>query len=437
MHAIQRGLMITGLLTAALAMFLMSGTHAGDGGRSPKEAAAAGEKLIVHEWGTFTNFSGSNGIQLEFRPLLDGELPSFVYDRAIQSVSPFTKSSYRARQRMETPVTYFYTDRPREVDVRVNFPKGLLTEFYPPVKQMGPPMVHTQPAKLQDSYLDWGRVRLLPQAAFETIEHRNDDGSIWKPSLPKVEGDNHYAYARETDSAVVEFTHQWFGKYYEKFLFYRGLGSFSLPIELRALGGGQFRIANSGQEAIRSLFLVNVENGRIHFSHSPQLNGGRTLTMQQSNTVSTREQLGEAVVAALLETGLYEKEARSMVKTWQSSWFGEEGTRLFYVLPSPLTDELLPLTISPAPDEVVRVLVGRMEVITPERSADIGRALASMGTCASAQSEPLQSELARLGRFAEPALASMQQSETDQQRRSQLAALLEDIRQLRPIQALK
>src|SRR5678815_461851 len=102
MHAMQRGLIITGLLSAALAMFLFTGSNAGDTGRSPKEAAAAGEKLIVHEWGTFTNFSGSNGIQLEFRPLLDGELPSFVYDRAMHSVSPFLKSSYRARQRMET-----------------------------------------------------------------------------------------------------------------------------------------------------------------------------------------------------------------------------------------------------------------------------------------------------------------------------------------------
>ena len=33
---------------------------------------------------------------------------------------------------------YFYADRQREVDVRVEFPQGLLTEFYPPVQAMGP-----------------------------------------------------------------------------------------------------------------------------------------------------------------------------------------------------------------------------------------------------------------------------------------------------------
>ncbi len=28
-------------------------------------------RLVVHEWGTFTNFSGSDGVKLEYRPLID------------------------------------------------------------------------------------------------------------------------------------------------------------------------------------------------------------------------------------------------------------------------------------------------------------------------------------------------------------------------------
>jgi hypothetical protein len=126
-----------------------------------------------------------------------------------------------------------------------------------------------------------------------------------------------------------------------------------------------------------------------------------------------------------------------MVKTWQSSWFGEEGTRLFYVLPAALTDEILPLSVTPSPDEVVRVLVGRMEVLTPEQADRIGTALSSMGTCASMHSAPLAGELARLGRFAEPAVEFLKQSETDPQRLSQLNALLEEMRQDREGRALK
>src|SRR5205809_192536 len=113
-------------------------------------------KFIVHEWGTFTSFAGSDGISLEFRPLTTSDLPDFVLDRGKQA-NLFnqrftagdrsiytTKSTVRSLQRMETPVTYFYTDRPRTVDVTVGFPKGLLTEFYPPVRMMFPVFVKGQ-----------------------------------------------------------------------------------------------------------------------------------------------------------------------------------------------------------------------------------------------------------------------------------------------------
>ena len=32
---------------------------------------------------------------------------------------------------METPVIYFYSDREQTVNVRVRFPHGLITEWYP------------------------------------------------------------------------------------------------------------------------------------------------------------------------------------------------------------------------------------------------------------------------------------------------------------------
>ncbi len=64
-------------------------------------------RLVVHEWGTFTNFSGSDGVKLEYRPLVDKDLPDFVLDRGWQAgLHPrFTKTLLRGRQRMETPVT--------------------------------------------------------------------------------------------------------------------------------------------------------------------------------------------------------------------------------------------------------------------------------------------------------------------------------------------
>ena len=50
------------------------------------------------------------------------------------------------------------------------------------------------------------------------------------------------------------------------------------------------------------------------------------------------------MVHELSAAGLYDKEALAMVNTWQASWFGENGTRLLYLVPTKLTDKLL-LTI--------------------------------------------------------------------------------------------
>ena len=39
--------------------------------------------------------------------------------------------------------------------------------------------------------------------------------------------------------------------------------------------------------------------------------------------------------------------------------------RVFYVLPRQWTDDTLPLTLQPGPRELVRVMVGRAEIIPP------------------------------------------------------------------------
>src|SRR3954469_16656089 len=157
-----------------------SGPKAGDPKPQPSLLSAADQKLprdnnyIVHEWGTFTSFAGSDGVSLDFRPLVDEDLPKFVMDRPKQAAlntrrdvayakGVTGKGFVLSKQRMETPVTYFYTDQERIVDVTVEFPKGLLTEFYPPVGQFGPNYKKCHPEPREGSWLRWGKVRLLPQ----------------------------------------------------------------------------------------------------------------------------------------------------------------------------------------------------------------------------------------------------------------------------------
>src|SRR5262249_40560800 len=165
-------------------------------------AAAATAKdpkgFVVHEWGTFSTFSGSDGAYLKFSPD-DRGLPEFVYNRH-RDVKGGLPDAFVS---LETPVTYFYSDRDRTASVQVEFPKGLMTDWNP------------LPSRPPGQGLRWDDIKILTNA---------------KSELPvsNGRGDRYYA-ARETDSNALQITAQ--GKTQsEKFLFYRGVGDFQMPM---------------------------------------------------------------------------------------------------------------------------------------------------------------------------------------------------------------
>uniref|UniRef100_A0A7C2NTW5 Uncharacterized protein n=1 Tax=Schlesneria paludicola TaxID=360056 RepID=A0A7C2NTW5_9PLAN len=425
------------------------------------QAAPASAPLIVHEWGTFTSFSGSDGIKLEFRPLEERDLPGFVYDRSRQAFWPLTKGILPAIQRMETPVTYFYTPIERDVTVRVDFPQGLLTEFYPPVRSLAPNhsrdkgagLLEAPPSKelpLKDSWLDWGQVHLIPPDALRADVadeelSRRIGRHVERTMVPDAGKFQHYATARETDSAIVQVRHRPQeggpiglappGDYFEKFLFYRGLGNFDLPLTLTATHDDGCTLRNSGRDEIRSLFLVSVRGEELRFQQFPRIAAGETLALKLPTQSASTAALSDAVASALVAEGLYEKEAQAMVNTWESSWFGEEGTRLFYVVPQRITAELLPLKITPPPTELVRVLVGRMEIMTPSQEQEIlqliQRSAAARHTLPKDQDSPVLPELLKLGRLGEPALVRAQHLAAADAVKQEAQQLMAELRQQR------
>jgi len=386
----------------------------------------AAEPFVVHEWGTFTSFAGSDGVCLEYRPLAYDDLPAFVYDRARQAGlagGEDRKSALVARQRMETPVTYFYTDRPRVVDVTVRFPRGLFTEFYPPVTRMEPAYDPEAVEPCEDGLLRWRRSGLIPCSA--SVHAGSMPEKVpQEPALPAVEGGNPYASARQTDSAIVQADDPFDAsrKHVEKFLFYRGVGDFDLPLSVRSLGDDRFALTNSGPQPIRSLFLVHNDGGGLRVATLDRLAKEDRLTLPQART--TTDALAEAMAQTLTAEGLFPREARAMVDTWRGAWFGEEGVRLLYGLPASLVDEIIPLHIEPTPDRVIRVLVGRMELLTPETERRIEELAAKLAASPEERQAALAA-LAHFGRFAEPALRRAISGSSDAELRRQAAELLE------------
>jgi hypothetical protein len=93
-----------------------------------------------------------------------------------------------------------------------------------------------------------------------------------------------------------------------------------------------------------------------------------------------------------------------MVNTWNDSWFAEEGDRVLYILPRTWTDETLPLTLNPKPTNLVRVMVGRAEILTPKTEKVLSDALVKAAQGGADERKAAVRELKSLGRFAEPAL---------------------------------
>ena len=399
-------------------------------GRVGQPSTPAAAKLVVHEWGTFTGFAGSDGVHLPIGITVGNDLPAFVFTRREQAerqgvrLNEFFFDAGKgggifALQRMETPVIYFYTDQPRDMSVAVDFPQGQLSEFYPPVRAMTPAfgegpgeynwlyrepttqplpkaaLIPPKPAKFDRGSLDWGVVRIIPQSPGEK--------AAYMPEVPKTpEAAAHYQYARETDAATVQFSDRPGERHDERFLFYRGLGDFTLPVKLTAQDDDHYEFINTSGQPVGAALLLRVADGQARFAVYRDVGERQSMTLP-TKTVAL-EEVGDAIAHALIAEGLYEKEARAMVKTWRSQWLGDAGTRVLYTVPRATTDQLLPLRVTPTPDETVRVLVGRIDVITPPQEARIQSLMAATTDRSGALAAEDVAFLRGFGRFLQPAL---------------------------------
>ena len=341
--------------------------------------------LTVHEWGTFTAIAGKDGRAIEWSPLggprvtASLDLPQFV--EHFDSVN--FKLGLRGTIRMETPVLYFYSPRDVTVSARVSFSKGLITEWYP----------HAD--------------RVLPGgAAADTILNRlPTDGSIaWNhivvsPNLtaefPSEARSNRYYAARETGSSAVRVQTS-AGEQHEKFLFYRGVSAVPLPISAKLTSGGTLVVRSLSVDEIPNAILFERRGERVGY----RLTGAITDTTSVDPPVLNGgvDSLFGDLEEILVSGGLYRDEAHAMVETWKDSWF-EEGSRLIFIVPRSFVDNTLPLTIDPAPGQIVRVFVGRLEIVRPATAMAVKTAVAHND----------EATLAKYGRFLEPILQTIRE----------------------------
>jgi hypothetical protein len=378
------------LVTAVFAVIKLRHDHS--------SAAPPKDHFIVHEWGTFTSIAGKDGVALEWRPLNGAtDLPKFVHtmqgaDLGLRHAN--SKAELTAAVRMETPVIYFYANREMNVSAKVDFPKGKITEWYPQARAVA-------------TGINWGTMKIEPGAAF---------------NLPADYSDNHYYAARETDAAPLQIcATNGHAAEQEKFLFYRGVGTFALPLAV-TMENSRLTLRNSTRAAIAQVIIFENRDGKIGFQTIDNFSGTSTIDRPSldKNTDAVIQHLRQALVAG----GLYDKEADAMIKTWRNSWF-EPGLRVFYVLPRSTTDEVLPMQVDPQPDELVRVLVGRTEVITAEMEKSVKEKVSRLNDVSPKVRADAEAAIRKYGRFYEPILKRIVEDEQDPIVRARIKRLID------------
>jgi hypothetical protein len=367
--------------------------------------------LTVHEWGTFTSVAGREGTAVEWMPAGGPtDLPCFVNlsGAGAKGLTPAAQGgrTNRATVRMETPVLYFYAPHEETVNVKVRFPRGLITEWYPA-------------ATLQDQ---WDVIRSFPNGT-STIEWKNvrvKPGAT--ANYPIDERQSHYYAARRTASAPLEAPPQSdsFARpvpsQFEKFLFYRGIAGFAPPLSARVLSNGKIEVASLVDEAIPNIVLFENRGGKIGYRIAVGLSAQALLLdpLQLNGSFASLQQDLERI---LREHGMYALEARAMVDTWKDSWF-EPGTRIFYIVPGKALDSILPLEVNPKPIRVARAFVGRMELITPATQEEVRTAIVNHD----------KSTLEVYGRFLEPILNDFLKDRISEEDRSRAQNVMATIR---------
>ena len=368
-------------------------------------ASVATADYTAHEWGTFTSVQGADGVQLEWNPLLLTELPKFVYDRSRPlGDKPGTarvpvlvaKTGLVARQRLETPVIYFYSDKERTVDVTVDFPEGNVTEWYP---QQNP--LPRSTVRKGEPAARWQKLRVLASDAKT-------------PAFPNEASGSHYYAARVANANPVQIAVPNGAVETENFIFYRGVGRFTAPltVSLEDASRELWRATNTGKDPLTALLLCEVRGaeGRLLVAGNLAPGESRALPLFRREAfrpiAEIKDEMRRQMHTALVAAGLFAAEAEAMVATWDASWFNESGVRVLYVLPRSWTDRVLPLTLDPVPRGLERVMVGRAEIITPDVEKKLTREVERYRT---GDEKVRASALANvrtldLGRFAEPAI---------------------------------
>lgn len=341
---------------------------------------AAPTGLEVHEWGTFTTLNSSAGKSLAGLYVDATRLPDFVHGLPYFNYDPLKGWASLDRLRnvtvkMETPVIYFHSQKEMAVDVKVDFPGGTISQWYPACYES-----ETNPAA---PYVDFAAAPYPGHAAWKaTVLAPGPERAYTTTATGKETGE--WTAPRFTEANQLRGEN---GEI-EKFLFYRGLGNFPSAVDMRFLPDGMLQVKNGGTEDIPYLQVYEmpylevgqIGTGTASVWYQGPMKAGQEIRLKRiKDSASTPNSSGsmEDFRLQLEKAGLTTMESRALLNTWYNGYFIEGGLKAFWILPRAMVDRILPLSITPMPYKIERVIVGRSEILTPAFEQQLYRAQAA------------------------------------------------------------
>jgi hypothetical protein len=143
------------------------------------------------------------------------------------------------------------------------------------------------------------------------------------------------------------------------------------PLITVFVSNGSVRIEGAGDDPIPYALLFDSTNEGVLIKEIAAIpvNGAQEVTFSEQDRIpqamashpgllgvpefggpkpSWQPKVYQTMVQALVDQGLYQREADSMVRTWWRSYFEHRGCRIFWIVPDAFVEKVLPLDVTPA-----------------------------------------------------------------------------------------
>jgi hypothetical protein len=302
---------------------------------SPFLPAAQAEGLVVHEWGVWVRGQTSQGTCLSAPAELLQNLPPFVF-RLAKEYSP-----RRQDHGWNKPVLHLYGPDGLAVTVRIMTPQGRLTAYYP-----GPQL-------LDETATITSRKEMMVYSLTDCtgLEWTGTLANQEPNKLPPTPPGHWWEAARKVPGAYIKTV-----RGTERFLFYEAT-AFQEPLLRGQVKEQELVLTNTHEQPCGSV-LVLLNDGRDRFLRTVEnIPGKGELRLARADLLKEPcgdERILQAARAQWESFGLTREEAAAIVEAWRVDLLNTPGFLVISRLPSQVYDSMFPLTVTPAPGQIVR-----------------------------------------------------------------------------------